>query len=236
MEISFRDILNIIKKNIIFILIVSIVCGMGAFFVTKLFIPKEYKASVKLYVETTASKNESGSSYNDMNSINYAIKLVSTYIEMLNTNSFYTAVSKNLNYEYSAQDLKSMVSFTSVEDTEVFEADVVSKSPTESKKIADSIAIMAPKIISSIKSDNAELKIVDGAVLPKEATSPSASKNTLIAFFVGLIVALIISFVRDYFDIKIKYNEEMTTICDVPVLGTIPDFESFYSNKSKTSK
>ena len=47
----------------------------------------------------------------------------------------------------------------------------------------------------------------------------------MIAFAAGLIISLIISFVRDFLDVKIKYNDEMTTVLDLPLLAAIPDFE-----------
>ena len=53
-----------------------------------------------------------------------------------------------------------------------------------------------------------------------------------IAFAAGLIISLIISFVRDFLDVKIKHNEEMTTILGLPILAAIPDFEYFSNQKS----
>ena len=70
---------------------------------------------------------------------------------------------------------------------------------------------------------------------PKAPTSPNVTRNTIIAFLGGLILALIISFVRDFLDVKIKYNEEMTTILDLPILAAIPDFE-YFSNQKNANK
>ena len=122
MEFSIKDILGIIKKNLVFILIISLSFSIGSFFITKFFIQKTYTSSVKLYVETTY---DNSSASDNLNLYNYAEKLVATYLQMLDTNSFYTSVSKQLNGEYDSTELNEMISFTAVEDTEVFEADVV---------------------------------------------------------------------------------------------------------------
>lgn len=58
----------------------------------------------------------------------------------------------------------------------------------------------------------------------------------IIAFAVGLIIALIVSFVRDFLDVKIKYNDEMTTVLDLPLLAAIPDFEYFSNQKAAEKK
>ena len=235
MEISFKYIFNIIKKSTAVILVVSLLFAVCSFFVTSFFIKKTYTATVKLYVSTD---NKSSSGYDDLNSYNYASKLVATYIQMLNTNNFFTNVSEELSEKYTATELKSMITFTGIDNTEVFEASVVSDSPTEAKKIADAVAATAPTTISELLKNNAQLKIVDEAVVPKEPTSPNVSRNVIIAFLIGLVASLIFAFVRDYFDVKIKYDEEMTTLANLPILAAIPDFEAFSSavNTASVSK
>lgn len=232
MEFSFKDIFGVIKKNIAVVLVVSLLCAVCSFFATSFFVKKTYTATVKLYVSTDS---DGKSSYDDLNSYNYASKLVATYIQMLNTNNFFTDVSEELNQKYTASQLKGMISFKGVEDTEIFEASVSSESPTETKKIADAVANTAPKTIAEILKNNAQLKIVDEAVIPKAPTSPNVSKNVFVAFLIGLVASLVFAFVRDYFDVKIKYDEEMTTLANLPVLAAIPDFES-YSVSAKSEK
>lgn len=230
MEISFKDIFNIIKKNIVFIVAVAIIAAMLSFFYTNFFVTKTYTATVKLYVST--NYNTSSGSEN-INNYNYAQKLVATYIELLNTNSFFADVSENLNEKFTPSQLDAMVSFTSIEDTEVFKATVTSSSPTDAKLIADAVAKTAPQTMDKFIKTSAQLKIVDSATVPKAPTSPNVSKSVLIAFFAGLVIALVISFIRDYFDVKVKYDEDMTTLCNVPVLAAIPDFEDFTNGKSQ---
>ena len=170
----------------------------------------------------------------DNQSINYAKNLVLTYIELLDSNTFYSGVSKELHEKYTASQLKTMIRFESIEDTEVFKAIVVSPSPDESKKICSAIAKIAPSIIADVK-ENAKLKNVGDPEGSQTPTSPNVTRNTIIAFLGGLILALIISFVRDFLDVKIKYNEEMTTILDLPILAAIPDFE-YFSNQKNANK
>ena len=222
MEITFKDITRIIKKNIVFIAVLSLLCAAASYFVTTFLVQKTYTSTVKLYVETNY---KSQSAYDDYQSINYAKNLVLTYIELLDSNSFYNSVSQ----------LKSMIKFESIEDTEVFKALVNSGSPSESKNIGNAIAKIAPDTIANVK-DNAKLKIVDKATTPKAPTSPNVSRNVMIAFAAGLIISLIISFVRDFLDVKIKYNDEMTTVLDLPLLAAIPDFEYFSNQKAAEKK
>ena len=101
----------------------------------------------------------------------------------------------------------------------------------KAKEVADVIAKVAPRTISELLVNNYQLKIVDDATVPKNPTSPKPKRNVLFAFLAGFVLSLTFAFIRDYFDIKIKYDEEMTEICSVPILSAIPDFDNFINSK-----
>ena len=226
-------IFQVLKKNLVFIIITVLLFSLGAFFVTNFMIKKHYTSTISLYVETVDLQPDSpNSAVYSLNMQNYALKLVNTYIRMLDTNTFYTKLSNELNEKYTPAELSKMITFKSDDTTEVFDVSVVSESPTESKKIADTIAEVAPETISNLKS-NAKLKVCDEAQLPTKHSSPSVSRNVIIAFAIGLFLSIVISFVRYFLDKKIKYDDEMTTILDIPVLAAIPSFDTYINQKGK---
>ena len=230
--ISPKIILEVLKKNLVFIIITVLLFSLGAFFVTNFLVKKHYTSTISLYVETVELQDSPNSAMYSLNMQNYALKLVNTYIRMLDTNTFYTKLSNELNDKYTPTELSKMISFKSDETTEVFDVKVVSESPTEAKKIADTIAEVAPETISNLKS-NAKLKVCDEAQLPTKHSSPSVSRNVIIAFAIALLLSLAVSFTRYFLDKKIKYDDEMTTILDIPVLAAIPSFDSYINQKGK---
>lgn len=221
-EISLKDLFEIFKQGLWIMIITAVVFGAAAFGYSKLFIPKMYTASVKLYVETSVKGDNS---YSDLSAHNLATSLVKTYIAMLETNNFVQKLSDDLDEKYTANQLKSMIEFYSSADdeTEVFTATVSAKTPTEAKLVADAVADVAPGIISSLK-DNTELRIVDNAIIPTQPSSPNVTRNTLIAAAIGFALALIYVFAREALDNKIKYNPDITEINSIPILSAIPDF------------
>lgn len=221
-EISLKDLFEIFKQGLWIMIIAGVLFGVIAFGYSKLFIPKTYSASVKLYVETSVKGDNS---YSDLSAHNLATSLVGTYIAMLETNNFNEKLSENLDGRYTANQLNNMVEFysDSDEEIEVFKATVSAKSPTEAKLVADSVADVAPGIISSLK-DNTELRIVDNAVIPTKPSAPNVTRNTLIAAAIGFVLALVYVFAREALDNKIKYNSDITEINDIPILSAIPDF------------
>lgn len=226
-EISIAELFKIFKRGLWKMLLAAFVFGLIAFTYFNYFVPKTYTARVKLYVETSASAKENA--YNALSNYNYAAALVNTYVQMLSTNNFYSKLSYNLDEKYTAKELNKIVVFKNESDdqdnqTEVFSAIISAASPTEAKVIADSVADTAPGVISSLKNDDTELKIVDSATVPTEPSSPKVMRNTLLAVIAGFVLMLIYVFVRELLDNKIKYSAELTQINDIPILSAVPDF------------
>lgn len=61
--ISLSDVWNIIKKNAAFIIIVTLICAIGSFFITRYFIPKLYTSSIQLYVDVAFRTNRKNFSH-----------------------------------------------------------------------------------------------------------------------------------------------------------------------------
>ena len=140
------------------------------------------------------------------------IKSIETQLkEILETNNFYKIVAKDLDNKFTSNELSGAVTLSALNDTDIFEATVVANSPEDSKRIADSVAINAPQVISKLNK-NATLEVIDDAILPTAPSSPNVIKNTVVAFAVGFILATLIVFIRKVFDNKIRYDEDLTTI------------------------
>lgn len=232
--ISLTDLWNIIKRNAAFIIVITLICAVGSFFITRYFIPKSYTSSIQLYVDTSTD-SENKTNYNILSEQTYAQNLVNTYIKMLNTNTFYTELSEHINNKYTAKQLSEMVSFSSDEKTEIFDAKVTSSSPNDSKLIADAVGEIAPEAISRLKS-KATLKIVDYAQLPTTPSSPSEKNNVIIALIAGLVISVGISLLRAFLDKKMRYNEDMTMIGDIPILAAIPKFDAVNESNGKKKR
>ncbi len=83
------------------------------------------------------------------------------------------------------------------------------------------------------KTSNMNLnRIIDTALLPKAPISPKRNLYILIGMFVGFIISFIIAFIIDILDDKIKTEDELKDMTDIPMLGTVPHF-NIGKHKSK---
>ena len=109
--ISPKMIFEVLKKNLVFIIITVLLFTLGSFFITNFLVTKHYTSTISLYVETIDLQPDStNSAVYSLNMQNYALKLVNTYLRMLDTNSFYTKLSNELNEKYTPDELSKMIS------------------------------------------------------------------------------------------------------------------------------
>ena len=236
--ISAKLIVEVIRKNLIFIIIAAVVFGSAAFVYNKFFVAKRYATTFSVYVETkidTVDPTSSNSIGGLINMQNYATKLVNTYIRLLDTSTCYKRLSAALDGKYSPDMLKSMITYTTDEKTQVFDINVTAGSPEEALEIAQSYCTVAPQVISDLNA-NTTLKVADEPELPTDPVYPKAGRSAVIAALIGVVLMLIVAFVRHFMDKNIRYNDEMTEIYGIPILAAIPNFDRYLGQKSTAQK
>lgn len=222
MEFSLKEILQILIKRFVLITICTFAGACIFFGISKYVIKPSYQSFVKMYV--SASQSEVTSSA-DLNELNYAQKVVTTYISFLQTNVFYNEVLNDCKLNYTKEQIMSMTTIESVNDTEIFKINITSTNPNDAYKIIQSMQNIAPILISSIKPD-AVISVVDPGFLPKKPYSPNVMKNTLTGGLFGFVLSVMLSLLIEILDIKVKSSEDVEKKYQVPILGEIPDFDS----------
>lgn len=84
-------------------------------------------------------------------------------------------------------------------------------------------------VTGGIKSTG--IQVVDHAFIPKLPFTPNIPRNLMLAFIVGLIGAVGVTFLREFFDRTIKTPEEIREKMRLPVLGSIFKLEDGKSNR-----
>ncbi len=218
LEISLSDIVKFLKKRFVLIVLCGIYAMAISFIVSNYLIKEEYTSQVLMYVAPNADEMNRVASLSELN---YAQAVVDTYIEILKTDTFLKDVAEAGDVSYSPGQLRGMVSMASVNGTEIFRIRVVSHSPDESYKLAETIANLAPRKIIEIKDADA-VRVVDPASLPTAPSSPNIPRNTILGFMLGIMLGLGISLLIELADKRIKSEEDLTRVYDIPVLGVIP--------------
>ena len=221
-EIDLQRLLNAVLNKTWLVAIVAVVCAVITFLGTFFFVTPMYKSSAMFYVNNSAFSLGDAAMSITTGDISASRGLVKNYIIILNTRETLNDVIDYAGVDLSYKEIKSMISAEAVDSTEIFEVVVTSPDPKEAEVIADAIAYIMPKRISSI-IEGTSAKVVDSAVLPSRPSSPNYTKNTLIGFMLGLMMTVAVIVLRDLFDITVRSEEDLERSCPHPVLAAVPD-------------
>ena len=74
-------------------------------------------------------------------------------------------------------------------------------------------------------------RIIDKALYPEMAIKPKRKLIVLVGLILGLILGIAVAFLREFLDDRIKGEEDVTKVTDVPVLGLIPNIKEDHDKR-----
>lgn len=228
-EINISDLLTYFKSKLVyFLIIVAAVTVFGLGYKT-FFEKPVYNSSTSLIL-TGFTSNDSDSSINN-NDLTINQKLLPTYQEITKSRKVLLEVIEDLKLDYEVEELAGNISVTGVTDTEIIKITVTDRDAVTAYKIVSKISDVFSKEVRDIYNVS-NISTLD---VPEVADNPSnmdSLKFVIICICVGIILASVVIFIFYYFDTTIKSVEQVESKIDVPVLGSIPD----YNKKKKRGK
>lgn len=215
------DIVYILIKRCKMILLITLIATIFSAIISFFIIPPKYEASIKAFIgkENTQVKDED-QTYNDVEMYQ---KLLKTYAEVIQTNDL---VEKAVDLEslgLKSQDILDNLKVTPRADTQILEIKYTSGDKVLARNILDSVTTEFIK--SSIDLiPNSNVKIIENVKIPEDPVSPNKLINISIAFLLGLMISIGLSFLLECVDNTFKSKEQMEEVLGLPVLGVIPDF------------
>ncbi len=205
------------------ILLAGIVTAVGSYAYAKLCLKPQYKTSVMFYVSNYDDDAKKTTSKTTSSDLATAQALAQTYLTFLTSEQVLDNVSEGLDRKYTPAQIKSMMSGSSVEETEVFNVSITNENPKEAAKIANAIADLAPSVITKY-IDGSSVKIVDYAKVPTSQSFPNYSKYLVFGGFIGAFIAAAVIAALIIFNSKISSEDDIKATFEEPVIGKIPDF------------
>lgn len=219
LELDVREAFRAVCKKAWIVVLCALLAGALFFTYTFCFVTPLYQASVTIYVNN-GTDNKSGSI--SSTDLAVALRLVTTYVNILKSDTVLEKVIENADLELEAKDVREMMTAEPVEETEMFKVMITAPDPNQAAKIANSVAAVAPAEIATI-IDGSAAKIIDYAKVPQERYSPSYAINTAIGIAVGALLAVLYVVLCEVLDTHVKDEDDLAKICSVPVIGLIPE-------------
>lgn len=221
-EFDLQRLLTAVWNKFWLIVVISVLGAVLALGITAFFITPQYQSSAMFYVNNNSFSVSDAAFSITSGDISVAKDLVDSYIVILQTRTSLNDVIDYSGVDRTYLELQKMISAASVNSTEIFEVVVTSPDPQEAEKIANAIAYILPKRISSI-IEGTSAEIVDAAVVASKPSSPSYATNTVIGFVVGLFIAVAGVIINEVLDITIRSEEDVAQVCKHPILALVPD-------------
>jgi len=118
-----------------------------------------------------------------------------------------------------------MLTLSPLEETEVLEVKITCPSPTDAKILTEMILDNAQEEIDRI-GHGGYVSIIDEASTPTEPASPNVQLNTIIGVLIGAFLGVLIIFVIELLDTRIKGEEDLVSRYELPILGVIPSVQN----------
>lgn len=240
-EIDIKRVIEALLKHIWLIGIATFLATVIAIGYTFYFVTPLYKSSAMFYVNNNDISVGSISASITSSDITASKNLVNSYIVILKTRNCINDVIDYSGLDLTYNDVAGMISASSVNETEIFQVTVTSSDPEQAEIIANSIAYILPKKISSI-IDGTSAKVVEHAVIASHRSSPSYTKNAVIGMAIGFIISAGFVALKEIFDLTIRVEEDITQICKYPILAEVPDMTApskggyYYANGKRKRK
>ncbi|OHR60348.1 Wzz/FepE/Etk N-terminal domain-containing protein [Staphylococcus sp. HMSC061G12] len=208
-----------LKKHIRLLLILPLIFLLLSLILSFLVIQPKYSATTQVLVNQKESNNDMMAQQVQSN-----IQLVKTYSEIIKSPRILDEVSKKMKGKYSTKEISSMLTVNNQAESQIMNITVEAKSKKDAMKVANTISKVFSEDASQIMSINNVSTLSKAEDAKKVAPKPFV--NIIISVFIGLVIAVILIILIEVMDRRIKTEEDVEEILDLPVLGSIPEFDN----------
>lgn len=213
-------------EHIIPIIISGLVCAAIVFGYCMFFATPTYRTTTSILVNN-GGLSEVGPSSNSVSGsdISASLYLVTTCVDIIESDNMYKDLAKALNDKYSYYYLKNCF-YASPRSDQSLLIDITTygTDPEEIKVIANTFLEIAPTFICN-NILNVDVKVLATADKTVK-TGPRTLFNTIVAFFVGVVACAFVYIVIYLSKNTIESEDDFKARYEIPLLGTVPVFET----------
>lgn len=220
LEIDLLELFHALMKNIVMIIVTTVLFAAVGFCYSKFLIVPQYEASVNMIVNT---RSEGATNVTNDN-ITSAKNMVSTYAIIIKSNTVLNQVIDNLQLDMKYGQLAEKIEVGSVNSTQVMRVAVQDADPQLAKQIVEQIADIAPGVIVEAV-EAGSCKVISDVEVGEDPVSPSVKKYFAIFAMVGLVLSAGLVVLKELLSNYIEDDADVAKHLGLPVLGVIPEVE-----------
>lgn len=188
-----------------------------------LLMPQKYTAATRLFFAVQGTESVTDLAQGST----FAEKQIASYAEVATSPIVLDPVIERFKLGTTAADLAESITATVPTDTVILEVSVVDADPKRATIIANAIGAELANVVSGLAperqggSEAVKATILKPAVIPVAPSSPNIVRNLALGCVLALILAIAAALIRDALDTKIRSDDDLRSITEAPVLGSI---------------
>lgn len=231
-ELDLKDLFNMFwVRKLQIILIVAIFVVIGVIYSYAILKPEYRSTTSILLAKSNTTQSEDSTITSTEITLNQ--KLVSTYSELLKTDTVLTQVINNLNINKTTDQLKNSIQVSAKDDTEIIEISVTDSDREMAQRIANEVAQVFISQVAKEYYNMDNVYVVNPAQIESEPYNINHIKDLVIFAAVGFVVACIYVLIANMLDTTVKSTDDIEKKLGLTVLTTIPicDFKKAKGGK-----
>lgn len=195
------------------LLVAAWVAGLAGYYVANR-IPPTYESSVQLLV---------GPINTDAQTVGASAKLIQTYAQVLTTPTILDPTIKATQVSMTSSQLASNTRVTANVDSRILSIRVQDGNAQQAANLANEMASQLVGFTNAgVSRPEGTLVVVRFAEVVPEPVAPQISLIVLLATLAGIVAAIILVLLIEYFGRTIRNREELARLTGAPVLGSVP--------------
>ncbi|MGI6218011.1 MAG: YveK family protein [Coriobacteriales bacterium] len=211
------ELFKLLRKHLKVVIAIPVIFTLIAAVICIAFLPDEYTSNVSIYVLLKSDSSSSQSvSDTDLTASQMITNDVATLIE---SDRVKDDAAEALNLD-NLDDFD--ISVESSSNTRIITVSVTGDDPDSVALVASQIATTTDKIARNVMDVKA-INVIDQASVPTEPSGPNRILYTVLAFLLGLFVAIAAVVIADVSNTRVRSAEEASELLNgLPIIGRIP--------------
>lgn len=215
--VNWSDVWRVIKKNIILLILIVLLCGFGYGFGKSYLDPAQYESTATIFL--TPKFDQEGEL--DQSSISTNRTLLSNAIALMSRENIMVQAAQEIG-NMTPDQIRDSLTVEPITGTELISVTSTTSDPQLSKNIVDAtVNAFIVTMKDNLNLDN--ITIVDQPKLNFESVSTPFYIYILQGAAVGLLIDAVYVFIRVVMDKRLRTKEEAERYLGVPVFVVLPD-------------
>ncbi|WP_036188031.1 YveK family protein [Ureibacillus manganicus] len=217
--VTLQEILALLKKRFILIVSLTVLAGLVVGMFSYFWLTPVYQAQTQILVNQKSTPQDA---FRWREMIETDIQLINTYNVIIKSPVILERVIEELDLKTTPEKLTSQIIVTSQNQSRVLNVRVQDANPSQAVIIVNTIAnVFKKEIPKLLHVDNINILSVAELSANPNPLKPNKTLNVAIGATIGLMVAIFLAFLLEYLDNRVKDEDDVEELLEIPVMGTV---------------